>query len=169
MKYSIDILKGLRPGILIDRELRTGKLSRKWLSCNTGIRYARICEIISGARKMTLEQSLKLERALGYDEGFLMTLQLYYDIRSLQQHTPTPDLSKLSPALFWDTKIEKIDWQKHKRAVIERVMAYGNEQERTEIIRFYGTDDVAKYATPQNRYRLSAPRTLNHEGNGSGI
>ncbi len=41
----------------------------------TGIRYSRICEIISGKRKMTLEQSLKLERDLGYDEGFLMTLQ----------------------------------------------------------------------------------------------
>lgn len=169
MKYLIDILKGLRPGILIDRKLRAGGLSRKELSCRTGIRYARICEIISGARKMTLEQSLKLEQALGYEEGFLMILQLYHDIRCLQQPSPTPDLSKLSPALFWDTKIEKIDWQRHKRAVIERVMAYGNEQERAEIIRFYGDEQVAKYATPANSYRLSAPRTPNHEGNESGL
>lgn len=154
MKYSIDILKGLRPGILLERDMKSKGISITELAKQTGIVYTRISDIIRGRRKITLVQSLKLEQAMGYDEGFLMTLQLYYEIRNLRQNISTPDITKFSPALFWDTKIEKIDWQKHKRAVIERVMAYGNEQERAEIIRFYGADEVAKYTTPANHYRL---------------
>jgi len=39
----------------------------------------------------------------------------------------TPNLSLLRTILFWDTKIETIDWQKHKKAVINRVFERGNE------------------------------------------
>ena len=158
MKYKIDILKGLRPGILLARDILSRGITKTELSKKTGIRYSRICEIISGKRKMTLEQSLKLERELGYDEGFLMTLQLHYDIKmSRQGEGDSPDLTVLSPALFWDTKIENIDWQRHKRAVIERVMAYGNDRERAEITRFYGGDEVAKYATPATGTACTLP------------
>lgn len=154
MKYKIDILKGLRPSVLLAQDIQSRGITKTELSKRTGIRYSRICEIISGKRKMTLEQSLKLERELDYDEGFLMTLQLHYDIKISRQSQPTPDLSKLSPALFWDTKIENIDWQRNKRAVIERVIAYGNETERAEITRFYGADEMARYATPRNQRRI---------------
>jgi len=54
----------------------------------------------------------------------------------------TPELSLLRPALFWDTKIDKIDWQKHKKAVIKRVFERGNEKEKNEITRFYGKQTV---------------------------
>ena len=155
MKYSIDILKGLRPGILIARDIQKRGITQTDLSKRTGIRYARICEIISGKRKITLGQSLKLERELGYEEGFLMTLQLHYEIKSFRKiEGETPDISILSPALFWDTKIEQIDWQRNKRAVIERVMAYGNEKEQAEITRFYGSDEITKYAKPRNQRRI---------------
>lgn len=161
MKYKIDILKGLRPGVLLAQDIQSRGITKTELSKRTGIRYSRICEIISGKRKMTLEQSLKLERELGYDEGFLMTLQLHYDIKISRQTQATPDLSKLSPALFWDTKIENIDWQRNKRAVIERVIAYGNEKERREITRFYGADEMAHYAIPNNQRRI--PLAIAHK------
>lgn len=51
---------------------------------------------------------------------------------------PTPDLSKLRTILFWDTRIELIDWLRYKRAVIERVFERGDEQEKEEVVRFYG-------------------------------
>jgi hypothetical protein len=41
-----------------------------------------------------------------------------------------PDLSKFRKVLFWDTSIEKIDWEKQKRAVIERVFERGNQWEK---------------------------------------
>ena len=93
---------------------------------------------------------------MGYETGFLMTLQLFYEIRLIENgRQPTPDITKLSPSLFWDTKIEKIDWQRHKRAVIERVMTYGNAEEKAEIRRFYGERQVEKYTRPANSYRIA--------------
>ncbi len=58
------------------------------------------------------------------------------------QKASRPDLSKLRKVLFWDTNIEKIDWDKYKRAVINRVFERGNESEKNEIIRFYGKETV---------------------------
>jgi hypothetical protein len=44
--------------------------------------------------------------------------------------------------LFWDTDINKIDWERQKKAVIERVWERGTEEEQNEIIRYYGMDVV---------------------------
>lgn len=49
---------------------------------------------------------------------------------------------KLRPILFWDTKPESIDWQKQRKAIIQRVFERGNEQEKGEITRFYGKNEV---------------------------
>ncbi|MEO5645661.1 MAG: hypothetical protein ABIQ40_10650 [Bacteroidia bacterium] len=92
---------------------------------------------------MNTSLALKIENALGLEEGFFMMLQLFFDIeqekRKLTKH---PDLSKLRPILFWDTKIEMINWGKYKRSVIERVFERGNEIEKEEITRFYGKATV---------------------------
>jgi hypothetical protein len=56
--------------------------------------------------------------------------------------SPTPDLSLLRTILFWDTKMETIDWKRHKKAVIKRVFERGNDIEKNEIIRFYGSEAV---------------------------
>jgi hypothetical protein len=90
---------------------------------------------------------LKIEEELGLEEGFLMTLQLHYDIkkekskRSSHRH---PNLSKFRPALFWDTKIEKIDWERQKMAVIRRVFERGVLTEKKEIIGFYGNEAIRR-------------------------
>ena len=49
-----------------------------------------------------------------------------------------PGLSKFNKSLFWDTKIEKINWIRNKKWVIKRVFEYGNDLEIKEIIHFYG-------------------------------
>lgn len=53
-------------------------------------------------------------------------------------------MSQFSNALFWDTKVDKINWIRNKKWVIKRVFEYGNEQEIKEIIRFYGKDVIKK-------------------------
>ena len=55
-----------------------------------------------------------------------------------------PDLSTLRPAIFWDTDLHKIDWKRQKRAVIERVWERGNEQEKAEMTRLYGEQEIEK-------------------------
>lgn len=70
-------------------------------------------------------------------------------INHLRQQNAQPDLSLIRPGLFWDTDIKKIDWHIQRRAVIERILERGNDQEKAEIKRFYG--DSAFDAIANNR------------------
>jgi len=101
--------------------------------------------IIKGKRRMNPALSLKIEQALDWEEGFLMVLQVYYDIeqeKKKQAKNYHPDLSKIRPIIFWDTDMANIDWNKNKQTIINRIFERGNEQEITEIIRFYGENMV---------------------------
>ncbi len=91
---------------------------------------------------MNTALSLKIEKALGMEEGYLMILQIYNEIEKekKKQNTRHPDLSIIRKILFWDTSFDKIDWEKHKRSIIKRVFQRGNEEEKKEITRFYGKD-----------------------------
>ena len=63
----------------------------------------------------------------------------------------TPNLALIRKALFWDTDINKIDWDKQYKAVIKRVFERGNEEEKLEIKRFYGNDVVEKVLSENKR------------------
>jgi hypothetical protein len=105
---------------------------------------------------MNLQLSLKIEHALNMPEGFLMTLQVHHSIRILKnadQSNKCPDLSIIRKALFWDTDIQKINWEQQKKAVIKRIFERGNDQEKTEIIRFYGKVTVSKIIKSWSRVR----------------
>jgi hypothetical protein len=53
---------------------------------------------------------------LGIEEGFFMILQAYYDIeKKKKKQNNSPNLSIIRTVLFWDTKLEKIEWQKQKK------------------------------------------------------
>jgi antitoxin HigA-1 len=77
-------------------------------------------------------------------EGTLMVLQVYHDIAVVKSKAQQikPDLNKIRRVVFRDTNIDKIDWEKHKKAVINRVFEKGNQPEKDEIIRFYGKNTV---------------------------
>lgn len=96
---------------------------------------------------MNTALALKLEKELELEEGYFMLLQVYYDIKEekKRQAQITPAISKLRRILFWDTRIESIDWQRQYKAVIRRVFERGNEQEKKEIIRFYGKTKVDQF------------------------
>lgn len=49
---------------------------------------------------------------------------------------------QLRPSLFWDTDIQNIDLQKHRAAVIERIMVRGRYEEYKAMIRYYGKTTV---------------------------
>lgn len=44
--------------------------------------------------------------------------------------------------LFWDTDINKIDWEKQYKYVIQRIFERGNDEEKNAILSFYGKDKV---------------------------
>ena len=56
--------------------------------------------------------------------------------------TNKPNIKLLRKSLFWDTEISKIEWNKQFSAVIRRVFERGNEIEKQELIRFYGSEKI---------------------------
>ena len=140
MDSNLNILKGLHPGLVIERELKKRKLRKNSFALKLQEYPQTLTAITKGRRGITTSLALKIEKTLGFDEGFLMMLQVYFDIEveKKKQIQNKPNLKLIRPVLFWDTKFENIDWIKQKKAVIKRVFERGNEDEKNEIIRFYG-------------------------------
>ena len=144
MQNDITILKGIHPGIILERELKKRKLSKRKFALSIGEFPQTIGAIIKGKRDMNLQLSLKLEKALSLEEGFLMTLQVYFSIKKLKddQSNIHPNITLFRKALFWDTEIQKINWVQQKKAIIKRIFERGNEQEKSELKRFYGEQTI---------------------------
>lgn len=145
MKTTLDIVKGVHPGKMIERELQKKNISKRQFALSIDEHPQTLGAIIKGNRKMNTDLSLKIEEKLGFEEGFLMTLQVFYDIKQAKKDPNyKPDLSKFRKGIFWDTTYEKIDWRLMKKSIIQRIFSYGNEIEQEEIRRFYGTNEVDK-------------------------
>ncbi len=158
MNKDIQIIKGIHPGIVLERELKKRKLAKGRFALSISEYPQTIGAITKGKRDMNTSLSIKVEQALGIDEGYFMILQVYHDIKKAKQQQQTnnqPNLSLIRPALFWDTSITKIDWEKQKRSVIKRVFERGNEQEKEEIIRFYGKQTIEEIYPDTRKLKLT--------------
>ncbi|HOX78105.1 MAG TPA: plasmid maintenance system antidote protein [Bacteroidales bacterium] len=144
MNNELTIIKGIHPGFYLERELRRRNLGKSKFAISVGEYPQTLVSITKGKRKMNTSLALKIEKELGLEEGYLMILQIYHDIEKekMNLNLSRPDLSKIRPVLFWDTEPEKINWILQKEAVIKRVFERGNEEEKEELIRFYGIDAV---------------------------
>lgn len=144
---NIEYLKGIHPGIILDRELKKRKLHKGPFALSIQEYPQTFSAITKGKRNMNTSLALRIEEALGIEEGFFMMLQVFYEIKEERKKAgmdKTPDLSKIRPAIFWDTDMLKIDWLAQKKAVIDRIWQRGSEEEKKEITRFYGTEEVNK-------------------------
>lgn len=140
---TIDIIKGIHPGKMVERELKKRNINKRQFALSIDEYPQTLGAIIKGSRRMNIELSLKIEEKLEFDEGFLMTLQVFYDIKEAKKDSSyKPDLSKLRKVTFWDTTFDRIDWKQNKIAVVKRVFSRGTEIEQEEIIRFYGKEVV---------------------------
>jgi len=145
MATHLDILKGIHPGILLERELIRRKIPKRKFALSINEYPQTINTIIKGQRSVDTPLATRIEEALGLEEGLLMTLQIYYDIKKIKTKLSKgvhPDKLKFRPALFWDTNLEDIDWNRQRRPVILRVFERGNFTEKKEIINFYGRGKV---------------------------
>lgn len=145
MDSTISIIKGIHPGIILERELKKRKFAKGRFANSINEFPQTIASITKGKRRMNPALSLKIEAALGIEEGYFMVLQAYNDIeqeKKKQIKMYHPNFSKIRPVVFWDTDISKIDWEKNKTAVIKRIAERGNDEEITEIIRFYGKEII---------------------------
>lgn len=144
MFQHLEYIKGIHPGFIIGRELKKRQLQKSTLARKVNEHLQTIVAITKARRNLNTALALKIEKFLQLEEGILMVLQTWYDIEQVKktQYTGLPDLTKIRPALFWDTSLSSINWQKQKNAVIKRVLERGNEIEKREIERFYGSKAV---------------------------
>jgi len=144
MKTQLSIIKGVHPGFILDRELKERNLRKGPFAISLQEFPQTLGSITKGKRRMNINIALKIEKALGLEEGYFMILQVYHDIEEEKrsQNKEHPDLTKLRRVLFWDTKMENINWERQKNAVIKRVFDRGNDIEKNEIISFYGLQTI---------------------------
>ncbi len=94
----------------------------------------------------------------------MLLLQAYYEIKREQQKGnpgELPDLSIIRKTLFWDTDIAKIDWENQYKAVIQRIFERGNDDEKKELLRFYGKEKI-KEVTGSTRITNNKMLVMGH-------
>lgn len=110
MNATINLLKGLHPGFFLENELKKRNISKKSFAETVNEHLQTIVSITKGKRKFTPILSLKTEDFLQLEEGFILTLQAFYEIKKSKEQLKqsTPDLTKIRSILFWDTDIHQI-------------------------------------------------------------
>lgn len=151
MIRNINAYKGIHPGKIVKRCLKKRGLSQCAFAELIHISRQSVNAVITGRRPLTGKIALKIEKELGYEEGFLLILQTAYQTAEYKRKeasasvTGIPNIRRI---LFWDTDFDKLDWGRYRRSVIQRVYERGNETEIEEINRFYHIQQ-----TEMNEYR----------------
>jgi plasmid maintenance system antidote protein VapI len=164
METVIEKYKGIHPGLILERELKKRNLKKGSFALSLHEYPQTLNGITKGQRGFTPALSIKIDKALGLEEGTMLLLQTYYEIKREQQKGnlgELPNLSAIRKTLFWDTDINKIDWQKQYKAVIQRVFERGNDDEKKEILRFYGKDKI-KEVTGSTRIKNNRMPVMGH-------
>lgn len=145
MEKSLERFRGIHPGVILERELKKRAIKPSPFAHSLDTHRQVFNAIIKGKRGIPIPLSLKVDKALGIEEGTFALLQTFYDIEKAKEESflkEKPNLKLLRKVLFWDTDLDKIDWQKQSKAVIQRVFERGNEEEKNEMLRFYGEDKI---------------------------
>lgn len=149
-------IKGVHPGAILRRELKTQNLKGSELAEMLNEHKQTISAILNKRRDINPKLSIKLAKRFDVDEDYFMLLQASYDVKMAAMSEPknTPNLSKIRSVIFWDTSIDKIDWSKNRNAIIQRVLERGNTDEINEIISFYGKPTILKEIKTMKKSRL---------------
>jgi len=157
MLPEISQIRGVPPGAVLRRELKKRGLDSEQFALSLGEEPATINAINNGQQKINPMLSTILGEKLGVNADYFMLLQeAYYEEDKKKQeilkNQAKPNMKIIQKILFWDTDIDKIDWQKYKRGVIHRVFERGNDAEIREIISFYGEKTVSEilFTVPQH-------------------
>lgn len=145
METTLEKYKGIHPGIILDRELKKRDLVKTQFARSLREHPQTLNAITKGKRGLTPALSLKIDKVLELKEGTMLILQAYYEIKKAKQKENSenkPNLTAIREILFWDTDINKIEWQKHYKYVIQRIFERGNDQEKDELLSFYGEDKI---------------------------
>ncbi|MFI5137296.1 MAG: transcriptional regulator [Sphingobacteriales bacterium] len=85
MEPTIEKYKGIHPGMVLERELKKRKLKKGPFALLLQEYPQTLNDITKGRRGFTPALSLKVDKALGMEEGTMLLLQTYYEIKKEQQ------------------------------------------------------------------------------------
>ncbi|WP_462267639.1 DUF6922 domain-containing protein [Mucilaginibacter sp.] len=142
MEQRLDRYYGIHPGRVLERELKKHHLKKGPFAISIGEYPQVINEITKARRGVSPQLSLKIDHALGLEEGAFYLLQAHYEIDQVKKALKQSDAPSFRKALFWDTDMGKIDWQKQYKAVIQRIFERGTDEERQQVFDFYGRDKI---------------------------
>ena len=110
MNATIDLLKGLHPGHYLENELKKRKISKKVFAENVHEHLQTIVSITKAKRKFTTALSLKTEDFLHLEEGFILTLQAFYEIKKTKNLflQPSTEIKEFNAGMH-HIDIQKID------------------------------------------------------------
>lgn len=158
MLPELEKIKGIHPGYILKRELKSRGLKGSQLASSIGEHKQTISAILNRKRNITPILSIKLSKTFDVDQDYFMLLQASYEVSAVAKgsvNKEMPNLGKFRQILFWDTDINTIDWEKQKRTVIKRVLERGNDDEIMELINFYGKQTVSAEIKRINNPRLA--------------
>ncbi|WP_372745278.1 HigA family addiction module antitoxin [Lutibacter sp.] len=146
MLPQLNKIKGLHPGIILKRELSRQDIRSSELADAINEHKQTISAILNQRRGINPSISIKLAKRFNIAEDYFMLLQASYDVKEAAKQViiKQPNINNFRKVIFWDTTIDKIDWDKNKKAVIKRILERGNETEINEIISFYGKKTISR-------------------------
>ena len=156
MLPEINIVKGIHPGLVLERELVRQGIKKSQLAKKLGVSAGLITDIIKQRRGINAALSINLGKALETDGSYFSLLQTYYELKSVQLSTRTKPPGHFRPALFWDINAGELDFELHKKFIIRRVFERGNEAEIEAVINYYGRDQISSVLKDSKNLRYSA-------------
>lgn len=146
MKTALDKYKGIHPGLILGHELKKRNIVKIQFAHSIDQQRQTLNAITKGRRKLPVDLSFKIDKELGYTKGTMLMMQTYYEIESHKNSerflTRNFITDKLRKGLFWDTDIDKLDWEKHATPIIRRVFERGNRKEKEYVLDRYGNKRV---------------------------
>ena len=159
MKSRIDILKGIHPGKIIGRDLKKRNLSQRSYAASIGEHSQNLNDYMTVLRNLTVTMAFNHEHAYDSDKRRLSMLHTALDnaeYKNGQKSLAISGTPAIRRSLFWDTDFDTLDWGRYRKSVIARVLERGNDAEKAEIARFYGTTLAALETDfPKNTYRIN--------------
>jgi len=153
-------IKGVHPGAILRRELKIQGLKGSELASSINEHKQTISAILNKRRDINPKLSIKLSKRFSVDEDYFMILQASYDVKIIVESEikNTPNINNIRKVIFWDTNINKIDWDKNSKSIIKRILERGNQKEINEIISFYGRKTISREVKKINNSTLPSFR-----------
>jgi len=144
---NINRIKGIHPGAVLKRELKKRKIKSISLANDINEHPQTINAITKERRGINAKLSFKLGDYFNISNEYFMMIQAAHEVenyRKSEVDNINPFIDHFRKSIFWDTKIELVDFRKNKRSIIQRVLERGNREEIKKLIKIYTLPTIKK-------------------------